>query len=132
MQRESIGIRQKKLEEAQYCTCNLFVLDEIFKGTNTPERIAASKAVLSALARNGNLVFASTHDIELADLLSHEYELYHFCEQIEQNRLHFDFLLKNGMLKHRNAIKLLEVEGYPESVITEANSIQEKFLNTFI
>ena len=120
---KEVRVVKQMLEEAQCCTCNLFVLDEIFKGTNTPERIAASKAVLSALARNGNLVFASTHDIELADLLSREYELYHFCEQIEQNRLHFDFLLKHGKLKHRNAIKLLEVEGFPESVITEANSI---------
>ena len=69
------------------------------------------------------MVFASTHDIELADLLSEEYELYHFCEQIEQNRLHFDYLLKHGKLRHRNAIKLLEIEGYPESVIVEANTI---------
>jgi len=115
------------LEESQRCKNNLFVLDEIYKGTNTIERIAASKAVLSKLAENGNIVFASTHDIELADLLAGEYELYHFCEQIEQNRLHFDYLLKHGKLKHRNAIKLLEIEGYPESVIIEANSIVGKF-----
>ena len=115
------------LEESQCYENNLFVLDEIYKGTNTLERIAASKAVLSKLAENGNLVFASTHDIELADMLAEEYELYHFCEQIEQNRLHFDYLLKSGKLKHRNAIKLLEIEGYPESVIVEANTIVGKF-----
>jgi len=113
------------LEESQ-SEHNLFVLDEIFKGTNTLERIAASKAVLSALAGKGNMVFASTHDLELADLLAEEYELYHFCEQIEQNRLHFDYLLKQGKLKHRNAIKLLEIEGYPDSVIAEANAIVGK------
>ena len=86
------------LEKSQEFEHNLFLLDEIFKGTNTPERIAASKAVLSVLAGNGNLVFASTHDIELADLLSGEYNLYHFCEQIKQNRLHFDYLLKQGTI----------------------------------
>ena len=116
------------LEESCQCGCNLFVLDEIYKGTNTLERIAAGKAVLSALAENGNMVFASTHDIELADLLAEEYELYHFCEQIEQTSLHFDYLLKRGKLRHRNAIKLLEIEGYPKSVIAEANSIVEKFI----
>ena len=100
-----------------------FILDEIFKGTNTLERIAASKAVLSALAANGNMVFVSTHDIELADLLAEEYDLYHFCEQIEQNHLYFDYLLKQGKLKNRNAIRLLEIEGYPESVVSEAISI---------
>jgi DNA mismatch repair ATPase MutS len=71
-------------------------------------------------------VFASTHDIELADLLSEEYDLYHFCEQIEQNRRYFDYLIKQGKLKHLNAIKLLEIEGYPESVIAEANEIVGK------
>ena len=117
---------KEMLDVSQRYGNNLFVLDEIFKGTNTIERIAASKAVLSALARNNNTIFASTHDIELADLLAEEYELYHFCEQIEQNRLYFDYLLKNGKLKHRNAIKLLELEGYPESVVAEANRIVGK------
>ena len=121
---------KKMLDESQSSRHNLFVLDEIFKGTNTPERIAAGKAVLSALAENGNTVFASTHDIELAGLLSNEFDLYHFCEQIEQNRLHFDYLLKQGKLKHRNAIRLLEMEGYPESVIEEANAIVGKLLKT--
>ena len=114
---------KEMLKEPECSENNLFILDEIFKGTNTIERIAAGKAVLSALAQNNNTVFASTHDLELADLLADEYELYHFCEQIENNRLHFDYLLKYGKLKHRNAIKLLELEGYPESVIAEANRI---------
>jgi len=114
------------LEKAHQSGYNLFILDEIYKGTNTLERIAASKAVLSALAVNGNMVFASTHDIELADLLAGEYDLYHFCEQIEQNRLYFDYLIKQGKLKNRNAIRLLEIEGYPESVVSEALSITEK------
>ena len=114
------------LEKTRQSGFNLFILDEIYKGTNTPERIASGKAVLSELAKNGNMVFASTHDIELADLLAGEYELYHFCEQIEQNRLHFDYLLKQGKLKHRNAIRLLEIEGYPKDVIAEAISIAGK------
>jgi DNA mismatch repair ATPase MutS len=120
--KEVLAVKEM-LEESQHCEENLFILDEIFKGTNTLERIGASKAVLSVLAGNGNMVFVSTHDIELADLLAEEYELYHFCEQIEHNQLHFDYLLKRGKLKHRNAIRLLEIEGYPESVIAEANAI---------
>ena len=123
--KEVLAVKEM-LEESQLSGNNLFVLDEIFKGTNTSERIAAGKAVLSMLTKNDNIVFASTHDIELADLLSEEYELYHFCEQIEHNQLCFDYLLKQGKLKHRNAIKLLEIEGYPKSVIIEANAIVSK------
>lgn len=50
----------------------LFLLDEIFKGTHTIERISAGKAVLSSLSKENNIVFVSTHDIELADLLKNE------------------------------------------------------------
>jgi hypothetical protein len=102
---------------------NLFLLDELYKGTNTLERIAAGKAVLSALAANGNLVFASTHDLELADLLAKEYRMYHFCELIDQDELTFDYLLKSGKLKHPNAIRLLEIQGYPQEVITDAYDV---------
>lgn len=56
----------------------VFLLDELFKGTNTVERIAIAKAVLSALAHKNSIVFASTHDVELASLLEDEYELFHF------------------------------------------------------
>ncbi len=102
---------------------NLFLLDEIFKGTNTVERISAGKAVLSALAKNNNKVLVSTHDIELTDMLNHEYELYHFSEIIADNSVGFDYKLKTGKLKNRNAIRILEINEYPKDVINEAMGI---------
>lgn len=105
---------------------NLFLLDEIFKGTNTVERISAGKAVLSALTKNNNIVLVSTHDIELTDMLSYEYELYHFSEIIKDNKVGFDYKLKNGKLKNRNAIRILEINDYPIEVIQEALSISKE------
>ncbi|NOY09469.1 MAG: DNA mismatch repair protein MutS [Spirochaetes bacterium] len=105
---------------------NLFLLDEIFKGTNTVERISAGKAVLSSLARLDNIVFVSTHDIELADLLKKEYELYHFSEKVDNKGIDFDYKLKNGKLKNRNAIRILEINGYPENIIKEAIEISKE------
>lgn len=104
---------------------NLFLLDEIFKGTNTVERISAGKAVLSALGKNKNFVFVSTHDIELTDLLSDEYELYHFSEVVKENKVDFDYKLKPGKLKNRNAIRILEINDYPGDVIDEAIAISK-------
>lgn len=104
---------------------NLFLLDEIFKGTNTIERISAGKAVLSALAGNSNMVFVSTHDIELTDLLKDEYALYHFSEKVESKMVDFDYKLKEGKLKNRNAIRILEINDYPPSVVTEAIEISK-------
>jgi len=102
---------------------NLFLLDEIFKGTNTIERISAGKAVLSLLSKNKNIVFVSTHDIELTDMLSNEYELYHFSEIVNENNVDFDYKIKEGKLKSRNAIRILQINEYPDNVINEAIEI---------
>lgn len=99
---------------------HLFLLDELFKGTNTTERIAIAKAVLSALAKQNNIVFASTHDIELASLLNDEYDLYHFCESVAEATLSFDYKLKPGPVTERNAIRIIEMCGYPQEVVREA------------
>lgn len=104
---------------------NLFLLDEIFKGTNTIERISAGKAVLSHIAKGDNLVFVSTHDIELADLLMEEFELYHFSELIDHKTVDFDYKLKEGKLKNRNAIRILQLNDYPENIIEEAIEISK-------
>ena len=102
---------------------NLFVLDEVFKGTNTIERISAAKAILSYLNQRNNIVIISTHDIELSDMLKSEYDLYHFTETIEGGELYFDHKIKYGQLTTRNAIKLLELSNYPAAIIREAQQI---------
>lgn len=104
----------------------LFVLDEIFKGTNTIERVSGGKAILSYLNKGNNIVLVSTHDIELTDILSQEkFELFHFSEQIENNELTFDHKLKEGKLKTRNAIKILELYNYPAEVIKDARTVEK-------
>lgn len=108
------------LDEAAKPAFSIFLLDEIYKGTNTVERIAAGKAVLSSLAKKNNLVFVATHDIELTELLADEYELYHFSEVLDENKVGFDYKLKTGKLTNRNAIKILEMNDYPKEVIDEA------------
>ena len=82
---EEVLTIKEMIEKSNENKSNLFLLDEIFKGTNTIERISAGKAVLSSLSNN-NIVFVSTHDIELADLLKSEYELYHFSEIVDKKR----------------------------------------------
>ncbi len=105
---------------------NLFLLDELFKGTNTVERIAAGKAILSNLNKNNNTVLVATHDLELTDMLSNEYELYHFSETVENNSVGFDYTLKEGKLKTRNAIRILDINDYPNEVVEEAIEISKE------
>ncbi|MGI9530491.1 MutS-related protein [Lutimonas sp.] len=103
----------------------LFILDEIFKGTNTIERVSGGKAILSYLSKGPHVVLVSTHDIELTDLLTEkEYQLFHFTEQIDKEELRFDHKLKKGKLKTRNAIRILEMYDYPKEIIMDAKDVK--------
>lgn len=102
----------------------LFILDELFKGTNTTERIAAGKVILSYLNKANHIVMVSTHDLELTDLLENEgYDLYHLSESIEDDKLVFDHKLKLGKLTSRNAIEILKLYGYPADIIKESKAL---------
>lgn len=106
----------------------LFLIDEIFRGTNTIERLASSTAVLKYLDRN-NKVFVTTHDIELQDLLEHNFKIFHFSEQVENGKFFFDYKIKEGHCSSGNAIKLLGIMKYPETIISEANSTVQDLLS---
>ncbi|MBU0474479.1 MAG: hypothetical protein KKF62_09975, partial [Bacteroidetes bacterium] len=97
----------------------LFLIDEIFRGTNTIERLASSSAVLDYL-NNKSLVLVTTHDIELQNLLGDSFEMYHFNEQVENNKYFFDYKIKRDSCFHGNAIKLLEIKKYPNAVTEKA------------
>jgi DNA mismatch repair ATPase MutS len=129
---EEVVTIKDMLKESENENKNLFLLDELFKGTNTVERISAGKSVLSALTKNNNKILVSTHDIELTDMLSHEYELFHFSETVNEKNVGFDYKLKVGKLKNRNAIRILEINDYPEKVIKEAIDIAKELDKTYL
>ena len=81
----------------------LVIIDEIFRGTNTIERIAAAKAVLSWFIENGSFILVSTHDLELAQLLGSDYKVFSFEETDGSGQLLFDYKLKRACLKTRTA-----------------------------
>ena len=104
---EEVATIKNIIENSHNESYSLILLDEIFKGTNTVERISAGKAVLSYLSKKNNLIFVSTHDIELADLLKNEFNLFHFNESIENDKVSFE--LEKGM-KGMNAVRVKLVE----------------------
>lgn len=106
----------------------LYLIDEIFRGTNTVERLASSTAVLKHLAVN-NRVFVTTHDIELQEMLQNTFMMYQFSEQVEDGKFFFNYKIHHGPCTSGNAIKLLEIMNYPKSVVEEANSIVKNLLN---
>ena len=104
----------------------LCFVDEVLRGTNTKERIAASSAILKKLSEENTLCFAATHDMELTEILKDVMDNYHFEEHIENGDVGFDYVLKPGPSKTRNAIKLLDSYGFDKSIIGEATAMLEQ------
>jgi len=102
---------------------HLYLVDELFRGTNTSERVAAAYAVLMYLTRGMDVVVVATHDVELVALLDGAYASYHFREHIVDDALSFDYQLRPGPSSARNAIAVLRLQRYPEAVIADAMAI---------
>ena len=105
---------------------HLFLLDELFRGTNAVERIAAGQAVLIELLTtadgriNPHVVIAATHDGELVDLLPDNYSAFHFGDAVGPDGLTFDHQLRPGPATSRNAIALLRINGASQELIRRA------------
>ncbi len=113
------------LQESQSHTPTIFLLDELLRGTNTIERLAAGEAVLRALLdscgqRSDHAVIVATHDGELVPMLRDVYEPWHFRETMGPEGLTFDYRRRKGPASSRTALALLEAAGAPHAVVDAA------------
>jgi hypothetical protein len=110
---------------------HLFLLDELFRGTNAVERIAAGQAVLRQLllgprgAAKRHVVLAATHDKELVELTSAVFAAWHFEDSLGPDGLMFDYRLREGPATTRNAIALLRLHGAPDALLNSAEMTAE-------
>ncbi len=94
----------------------LFLIDEIFRGTNNRERHIGSEAFIRALAEHQDtLGLIATHDLELTSLEEKISGIanYHFREEVGDGRMVFDYLLRSGPCPTTNALKIMRIEGLP-------------------
>jgi hypothetical protein len=91
----------------------LFLLDELFRGTNSTDRHDGAVTLLHELSRPHTLGIISTHDLELCSLAQSNtlFKNYHFDERYDGGELHFDYRLKDGPSTTRNAIYLMRLVG---------------------
>ncbi|CDM67749.1 mismatch repair protein MutS-like protein [Clostridium bornimense] len=114
----------EEAEAVQYIVnnCNddipmICIIDEIFKGTNPTERIAAATEICNYLSSSNCIPFIATHDSDLTKSLEN-YKLYHFSETINDDlSMTFDYKLKEGICPSSNAIRILEILKYPENIL---------------
>jgi Mismatch repair ATPase (MutS family) len=116
--------RIMELARKQPCLC---FVDEILRGTNTIERIAASAAVLYSLSRENCLCLVASHDIELTRILQNEFDNCHFSETVTDAGVTFDYTLKPGPSNTRNAILLLSTMGFDGQIIDKAHVLVKTF-----
>ena len=91
-----------------------FLLDEIFKGTNSQDRHAGAKVLITQLSKAGSMGMVSTHDLELGDLereSDRRVRNYHFREYYKNDKIHFDYKLRAGISSTRNAMYLIKMAG---------------------
>ncbi|HEX2955207.1 MAG TPA: hypothetical protein VHO70_00140 [Chitinispirillaceae bacterium] len=92
----------------------LYLLDELFRGTNSSDRHEGAVAVLARLRQGGNIGLISTHDLKLCELSADNesgYKNYHFSETYKEHGIAFDYVLKPGSSTTRNALYLIKMVG---------------------
>lgn len=108
----------------------LCCIDEVLRGTNTIERIAASSKILENLSKRNVLCFAASHDLELTYIVEKYYKNYHFQEKVDSNGLVCDFKLYGGRSYTRNAINLLKFIGYSDDIVEDAKNRANRYIES--
>jgi DNA mismatch repair ATPase MutS len=92
----------------------LFLIDEVLHGTNSHDRRIGAQAVVRELAERGALGLLTTHDLALAGIaesLDGRARNVHFEDHIENGRIHFDYIMRPGVVHKSNAIELMRSVG---------------------
>jgi hypothetical protein len=93
----------------------LYLVDEIFRGTNNRERLIGSRAYVKALIGAAGVGLIATHDLDLATLADNHPQAHnvHFRDEVAGGKLTFDYRLRPGPSPTTNALKIMEIEGLP-------------------
>lgn len=105
--------RMKKIVETiKHDNNTLVLIDEIFKGTNAKDRIYGSLEIIKTLNNYNTLFIITTHDFEICDAVN--VLNYHFSEDYIDNKISFDYKIKDGKCLSTNAKYLLKMSGIIE------------------
>jgi ABC-type multidrug transport system fused ATPase/permease subunit len=93
----------------------LYLVDEIFRGTNNRERLIGSRAYVKALIGAPGVGLIATHDLDLATLaeVHPQARNVHFRDALSEGKLTFDYRLRPGPSPATNALKIMAIEGLP-------------------
>jgi DNA mismatch repair ATPase MutS len=105
---------RRLLEMARGTPPLLFLLDELFQGTNSADRRMGAEAILRQLVDAGAVGLVTTHDLaltEIADRLGGRAANFHFEDRFDNGEITFDYRMKPGVLRHTNGLALMRAVG---------------------
>jgi DNA mismatch repair ATPase MutS len=92
----------------------LFLLDELFHGTNSHDRLVGASGVLRSLIDRGAVGLVTTHDLSLTaivEALGPRAANVHFEDSFDGREMHFDYRVKPGPVTKSNALALMRAVG---------------------
>ncbi len=92
----------------------LFLLDELLQGTNSNDRRIGAEGVLRGLVERGAVGILTTHDLALTEMGGLQQGVLwnmHFQDDLEEGRMRFDFLLREGIITKSNGLALMRSIG---------------------
>ena len=110
----------RMIESLEKSGFHYFFIDELFKGTNTIERIGSGLGIVRWLSRHDCLYMISSHDIELVAASGAVNDNYHFDSRYVDGEIVFDYQIKQGAAVTKNAVNTLKSLHFP-SEITQAS-----------
>jgi DNA mismatch repair ATPase MutS len=122
-------LRIKKIvTEAESGEKVFFLLDEIFKGTNSLDRHTGARVLINKLSLTKSIGLVSTHDLELCELERENDRIanYHFQEYYKDGKIYFDYKLRPGPSTTRNALYLMQLAGI-NPIINDGTSYNCKY-----
>jgi len=103
----------KEIRDECISHTSIYLIDEIFRGTNNRERLIGAQKYIKALLQSPSIGLVTTHDLELSQMDQEYSNLVneHFADTIENGKMIFDYKKKLGPCPSTNALKVMEMEG---------------------
>lgn len=92
----------------------IFLLDELLQGTNSNDRRIGAEGIVRTLINRGAIGMVSTHDLALTDIgrsLDRQVRNVHFQDELENGKMKFDYILRDGVVTKSNGLELMRSIG---------------------
>ena len=120
----------RMIESLEKSGFHYFFIDELFKGTNTIERIGAGLGIVRWLSRHDCLYMISSHDIELVAASGAVNDNYHFDSRYVDGEIVFDYQIKQGAAVTKNAVNTLKSLHFPSEITQTSQELIRQYEET--